>query len=416
LKKESGLVLLIVLALTLWRPAHAEEKTAHWVGTWASSPQLADARNALPSPGLANSTLRQVVHVTIGGKTIRVRFSNAFGTTPLTLSSVHVAQAREGGKVLPESDKALSFHGQPSVTIPPGAFWLSDPVDFDLAPLSDLAVTIYLESAPAEITTHPGSRTISYLQSGNVVSAAEMPAAAKVEHWYFLNGVDVVAPNSAAAIVALGDSITDGAKSTTNMNGRWPDAFARRLQADKSTANIGILNEGIGANRLLREGVGPNVLARLDRDVLAQTGARWLIVLEGINDIGTSQRTPTAAGIISAYEQIIQRAHARGMLVYGATILPFAGAAYFNPEGETDRQTVNNWIRTSCEFDAVIDLDLAARDPENPTHLSQAADSGDHLHPADQGYKLLAEAIDLRLFAKSGPPKRSDCKKPRAPK
>ena len=379
------------------------------MGAWASSPQLTDARSLPPAPGLANSTLREIVHVSLGGKTIRVRFSNAFGTTPLVLASVHVALARESSKVLAASDKAVTFHGQPSVSIPPGASMLSDPLDFEMPPLSDLAVTTYMESAPAEITAHPGSRTTSYLQTGNVVSAPEMPNAVPVEHWYFLNGIDVAAPSSAAAIVAFGDSITDGAKSTTNMNSRWPDALARRLHANKATANLGILNEGIGGNRLLRDGIGPSALARFDRDVLAQAGARWLIVLEGINDIGTSQHESVAEGIIAAYHQIIQRAHARDMLVYGVTILPFAGAGYFNPEKETERQKVNNWIRTSCEFDAVIDWDLATRDSANPGRLSQAADSGDHLHPGDPGYKLMAEAIDLRLFAKSAPAKRPDC-------
>jgi lysophospholipase L1-like esterase len=284
---------------------------------------------------------------------------------------------------------------------------VSDPLSFDLPALSDLAVTIHLNDAPAAITTHPGSRTTSYLQSGDAVSAADLPKAGTVDHWYFLNGVDVSGGASAGSIVTLGDSITDGAKSTTNKNGRWPDTLARRLQQNKSTAQIAVLNQGIGGNRLLHDGLGPNALARFDRDVLAQSGVRWLIVLEGVNDLGTranartrGEQAATLEDMIGAYEQIILRAHAHSIRVYGATILPYEGAFYFTPEAEADRQAINKWIRTSGKFDGVIDWDAATRDPQHPTHLSAAADSGDHLHPADAGYQIMGDAIDLKLFAK----------------
>jgi lysophospholipase L1-like esterase len=388
------------------RPS-AVDQAGRWVGAWASAQQRADATNGPPAPGFADSTLRQIVHVSIGGKKMRVRFSNEYGDAALTIRSAHVAPAGAGGAIRPESDKALTFHGQPSVTIPPGAPMFSDPVDFDLAPLSDLAVTIRLQGAPNDVTTHPGARATSYLQAGDAVSAAELPTAARTNHWYFLSGVDVLARSSGAAVVALGDSITDGRGSTTDQNGRWPDALARRLQANETTADIGVLNAGIGGNRVLNDGLGPNALARLDRDVLSQSGVRWLIVLQGINDLGTranararTEHAATARELIGAYEQIVLRAHAHNIRVYGATILPCEGSSYFSPDLEADRQAVNNWIRTSGRLDGVIDFDAAARDPRKPSQLSAVADSGDRLHPADAGYRIMADAIDLKLFAK----------------
>jgi lysophospholipase L1-like esterase len=224
-----------------------------------------------------------------------------------------------------------------------------------------------------------------------------MPEAAKTPHWYYLCGVDVPAGNG-AAVAILGDSITDGRGSTTDANRRWPDNLARRFQADPRTARLGVLNHGIGGNAVLRGGLGPTALARLDRDVLAQPGVRWLIVLEGINDLGGKKTT--AEELIVSFEQIILRAHDRGILVYGATIMPCGESFYFSPELETARQTINTWIRTSGAFDAVIDMDVATRDPQNPTHLLAAADSGDHLHLNDQGYRIMADAVDLKLFLK----------------
>lgn len=404
---------LITAALVTMGATPAGQRTTSaadaWVGTWASSQQLTEDANLPPPPGFADTTLRQVVHVSIGGTRLRVRFSNTFGHTALTLRAARIARSAGGGAIHPASDRALTFQGRSSVTIPEGALIVSDPVDVDLPPLSDLAVTIYVRGTPAEVTGHPGSRTTSYLQRGDAITAPELPAAGRVDHWYFLSGIDVVAPSSAGAVAILGDSITDGRGSTTNGNDRWPDNLARRLQSGKAAAQVAVLNHGIGGNRLLRDGLGPNGLARLDRDVLAQPGVRWLIVLEGINDIGTAsgarakgEPAATADDIIGAYEQIVARAHAQSIRVYGATIMPFEGFTYgnyFTPEGEADRRKVNEWIRTSGRFDAVIDFDAITRDPDRPSRLSPAVDGGDHLHPSVAGYRIMADAVDLALFA-----------------
>jgi lysophospholipase L1-like esterase len=382
-----------------------------WVGTWACSPQRAEPAQAPPAPGFADTTLRQVVRVSLGGRRLRVRFSNAFGTTPLEVKSAGIALSAGAAAIRPGTARPLSFHGRSGVTIPPGAPMLSDALDFDLPPLADVTLSVRLQGAPADLTIHPGSRTTSYLHPGEAVSAVDPPAAARIDHWYFVNGIDVFAPPPAAAVAILGDSITDGRGSTTNGNDRWTDQLARRLQADARTAQVAVLNHGIGGNRLLRDGLGPSALARLDRDVLAQTGVRWLVVLEGINDIGTrvsarekGEPYATADDLIAAYAQIVARARAHGLRVYGATILPFEGAFYFTPDGEADRQRVNGWIRTSGAFDAVIDLDAATRDPRQPARLSAEVDGGDHLHPSAAGYRIMAAAVDLALFQPAAMP------------
>jgi lysophospholipase L1-like esterase len=406
----TALILALGLLAQPARPA-AHASGARWVGTWATAPQLVEPDNLPPSPGFRDSTLRQVVRVSIGGKKLRARFSNAFGGEALTLSA-RIARSTGGSGIARETDRPLTFLGRSSVSIPAGALAISDAIDLDVPPLSDLAVTIYVRDAPREITGHPGSRTTSFLQAGNLADAAELAAAARVEHWYFLSGVDVLAGREAAAIAVLGDSITDGRGSTTDRHDRWPDLLARRLQGAQGTSQIAVLNQGIGGNRLLHDGLGPNALARLDRDILAQPGVRWVVVLEGINDIGTGpslrakgEPAPTADDIIFAYEQIIERARGHGLLIYGATIMPFEGFTYmdyYSPEREADRQRVNAWIRTSGRFDGVIDFDAATRDPERASRLSAAVDGGDHLHPSANGYRIMADAIDLRLFAATG--------------
>jgi lysophospholipase L1-like esterase len=355
---------------------------------------LTEPANMPPEPGLADATLRQVVHVSLGGKRLRVRFSNAFGTKPLTILAAHLAPSAGGAVIKPESGRPLTFGGRTLVTIPTGAPMISDPIHFELAALADLAVTIRVKDPTKAITGHPGARCTSYLQAGDHLKAPDLPRAARTPHWYYLCGVDVETAGSAVAV--LGDSITDGRGSPTDCNGRWTDHLARRLHQDATTTGVGVLNEGLGGNRVLNDGLGPNALARLDRDVLMQPGVRWVIVLEGINDLGT--RSATAGDLIGAYEQIVRRAHARGIKVYGATLMPCEGSFYFNPELEAARQTINAWIREPGRFDAVIDFDVATRDPRKPSRLSAAVDGGDHLHPGGEGYRIMAAAVDLQLF------------------
>jgi lysophospholipase L1-like esterase len=301
------------------------------------------------------------------------------------------------------------------VIVPAGADYVSDPVKFPAAPLSDLAITLHIDTPPAQQTGHPGSRATSYVIHGDQLSAADLPDAKKVEHWYFIAGVDVDATSQAAAIVTLGDSITDGHGATTNGNDRWPDILARRLRAQPDTKNIAVLNHGIGGNRLLLDGLGPNALARFDHDVLAQPGVRYVIVLEGVNDLGMFSKdgaVPPAAHqqevgrITGAYEQIVTRSHAHGIQVFGGTIMPFVGSAFYHPgpETEADRQTINEWIRAPGHFDAVIDFDKLVHDPEHPDRLLPKFDSGDHLHPSPAGYAAMGEAVPLSLFIPAPPP------------
>jgi lysophospholipase L1-like esterase len=284
-------------------------------------------------------------------------------------------------------------------------------VPFPVAALSNLAISIHYDQPPTGETGHPGSRATSYVVHGDLVSAASLPDAKTVEHWYQVSGVDVVASPDGGAVVTLGDSITDGHGATTNGNDRWTDVLAARMQGDKSARMVGVLNEGIGGNRLLLDGLGPNALARFDRDVLAQTAVRAVVVLEGVNDLGTLTRdhdvsaeehAALVAQIEGAYAQMIERAHAHGIRVVGATILPYGGSNYYHPgaESEADRQVINAWIRGAGHFDAVVDFDKVTRDPAHPDRLLPAYDSGDHLHPGPAGYKAMGEAIPLSLFKK----------------
>lgn len=382
-----------------------------WLGSWASSQQIPEPANALPPVALRDATLRQIVHLTVGGKELRVRLSNAFGTAPLTILAVHIARpvSRETGSIDAASDRALTFGGSASVTIPARAEYYSDPVAFDAPALSDVAITLYLEVPPQRQTSHPGSRETAFLVHGDHIADAALTGATTVAHWYFVSGVDVRERDAGAAIVALGDSITDGHATPDNSNTRWPDDLARRLESTPATRDLSVLNVGTGGNRLLLDGLGPNALARFDRDVLAQTGVRYLIVLEGVNDLGTATRlAPISAAqhtvlvhqMIGAYEQIILRAHAHGIMVIGGTITPYMGSDYYHPgaASEADREAVNAWIRQPGHFDAVVDFDRVVRDPKHPDRLLPAYDSGDHLHPSPAGYRAMAAAIPLALF------------------
>ena len=396
--------------------AHAQTK---WVGSWATSQQLVEPQNSIPADDLKDATLRQIVHLTIGGPELRVRLSNRYGSVPLHFTSVHIARpiAPDASKIDPTSDRQLTFSGLQDVIVPVGADYLSDPITYATKPLSDLAITVYIDQWPQDQTGHPGSRATSYLVHGNRVTAPELAAAKKIDHWYFIAGVDVTSSPKTLSVVVVGDSITDGHGATTNGNDRWPDILAKRLQAASATQSIAVLNHGIGGNRLLINGLGPNALARFDHDVLAQPGVRYLFVLEGINDIGMLSRTAEVSQaehdlhvkqIISAYEQIIARAHVHGITVFGCTILPFVGSGFYHPgpATEAERQAVNEWIRTPGHFDGLIDFDRVTRDPEHPDRLLAVFDSGDHLHPSPAGYSAMANAIPLSIFQSTKPASR----------
>ena len=380
-------------------PKPAAAPAPHWLGTWTASQQLVEPRNMPPAP-LANSTLRQVIHVSLGGPRIRVLLSNLFGDGPVAIGAARIARSAGGSAIEPASEQRLTFGGADSLTIPAGQSITSDLLAFQVSPLSNLAVTLRIGAAPSALTGHPGSRTTSYLKVGDWVSAPDLADAATTEHWYLLANLDVAAEGS--AVVTLGNSITDGHGAGTNRDDRWPDNLARRLLADPRTAHVSVLNAGIGGNCILRDCLGPAALSRYARDVLDQNGVRWEIVLEGVNDIGGT-RSPAAAdsvatGLIEGYRQMIALAHARGLRIYGATILPFGGSFYDRPGHEEARQKVNAWIRTSLAFDAVVDFDAVMRDPSQPARLLPRADSGDHLHPGEEGYRMMAVAIDLGLF------------------
>jgi lysophospholipase L1-like esterase len=399
--------LIVALATLLCvQPLLAKPEAKKWVGTWASAPLLdGHAKNAeelLTEGTQSGATLREVVHVSIGGETVRVRFSNLYGTSPLVIGAVEIAQTLKGVAIVPGTGKAVTFNGQPSVSIPAGALAVSDPTPFKLAPLSDLTVSFFLPNPTGPVTEHQLGNATSYHVTGNVVSSASLESPITATSWYYLNGVDTLAAADAGAVITIGDSITDGAKSTIDTNHRWPDELARRLQADPKYRNLSVLNEGISGNKILLDGAGPNALARFDRDVIAQSGAKYLLILEGINDIGRLHGTPdaglTAADLISALNQMVVRAHDHGIAVIGCTLTPYHGAGYYTENGEAIRKAVNDWIRTGGALDGFVDFEAAVRDPNHPDTYLPSVDPGDHLHPNDAGYKAMGDAIDLKLF------------------
>lgn len=403
--------MLVILACSAAH-SNAQARPQTWVASWSASQQIPEPQNAMAADDLRDATVRQIFHLSVGGPALRVHISNAFGTDALQITSAHIARpvSTFSSAIDPATDKALTFAGSSNVTVPPGAEIVSDALDFPAVALSDVSVTFHLDLPPARQTGHPGSRATSYFVHGDFVAAQNLPDAKHVDHWYQVSEIDVLAPAGAASIVVLGDSITDGHGATTNGNDRWTDILAQRLQKSPATQTIGIVNHGIGGNHLLTDGLGPNALARIDRDVLAPAGVRWVIVLEGINDLGglardgevsPSEHAALVKRVISAYEQIVLRAHAHGLRVFGATIMPYMGSGYYHPGplSEADRQAVNAWIRAEGHFDGVIDFDSVVRDPQHPDHLLPDYDGGDHLHPSPAGYRAMGEAVPLSLFA-----------------
>ncbi len=401
--KIAPFLIAVFLAQALFANPKAESK---WIATWVSAQQPVDAQNQPPAPGLRGNTLRQIVQPSLSGSALRITFSNAYGDGPLTIGAATVARSQGATVIESNSVCDLTFGGQHSITLQPGASLTSDPVSIAVRAFENLAISTYCTAVSSLVTGHPGSRTTSFVEPGNQVSVGKFKAPKVTDHWYFLAELDVLADASASAVLVLGDSITDGRGSITNENNRWPDNLARRLRANPGTANVAVLNQGIGGNRVLRNGLGPSALQRFESDVLIPPGVRWVIIFEGINDVGTAvsarakgEPAATAQDIIAGYAQMIAKARARGLKVYGATLMPFQGFdMYYNARSDADRIAVNQWIRTPGNFDGVIDFDEIARDPKNPVRLSARIDGGDHLHPSASGYKVMADAIDLSLF------------------
>lgn len=405
MKKIASLACLLLLFVFAVVPvsvsAAPQQAGDHWVATWMASPM-----QGTWADGFQNQTVRMIAHISLGGSRVRVEFSNAFGAQSLTIGAAHVGIQSNGAAIVSGSDRALKFNGSTSVTIPPGALEVSDPVDLTVAPLSNLAISVFVPEQTEPATYHASGLHTTYISGpGDFTADQDMHSQWTTASYYWLSGVDVEAGADAAAIVALGDSITDGAHSSLNANMQWPSQLAERLQKNPATTHIAVANAGIGGNRILHDVSGPNALARLDRDVIARAGVKYVIVLESINDLGWPHEAAshgtqevTAEQLIGGLRQIIDRAHAHGIKVFGATLTPYGGANYFSEEGEQKRETINQWIRTGGAFDGVVDFDAAVRDPNNPKQFAPANDSGDHLHPNDTGYKAMANSIDLSLF------------------
>ena len=400
-------VFAVAVALT-WPALTMGQDTSQappWVATWATSPSTPGQFGQAGAAGRAfeNQTLRQIVHTSVGGDSVRIRISNRHGSIPLEIGAVHIASRREGAQIEAASDRTVSFGAETSIRIPVGAFVLSDPVALEVLPMADLAISIYFPSDTGTPTSHGTALQTNYISPpGNFVATDQIPDAETSQSWFFLTAVEVRPSERTGVVVTLGNSITDGTLSTVDANSRWPDHLARRLAARGSGA-LGVVNAGIAGNRVLNDlgGFGVNALARLELDVLSLPGVTHVVVLEGINDIGLfgtlAPEEVSSDEIIAGHRQLIARVHARGLKIYGATLTPFEGAFYFSPEDEVKRQAVNAWIRTSGAYDAVIDFDAATRDPTRPSRFRPGF-SGDNLHPNDVGYKAMADAIDLTLF------------------
>jgi lysophospholipase L1-like esterase len=359
-----------------------------------------------PPTTVNNQTLRQIVRTSVGGSRVRIVLSNAFGTAPIEIGAGNIALRDKDSSLVTSSVKPLTVAGASTFTVLAGATLVTDPIDLAVPPVSDLVIDLYVPNdlgiSPSPVTTHNGASQTNFVsETGNHSGVTNLPVNARSGAWFMIARVEVMAPAGTAAVVTFGDSITDGARSTADTNNRWPDQLARRLAARKG-GGVAVLNAGISGNRVLGDGAGVSALARFDRDVLMQTGVTHVVVMEGINDIGIARNnpSPSADDLIAGHKQLIDRAHARGLKIYGATLTPYEGAAYYSPEGEAKRQALNNWIRTSKAYDGVIDFDMVTRDPAAPTKFLPAYDSGDHLHPGDAGYKAMGDAVDLALFGK----------------
>ncbi|MPQ55848.1 SGNH/GDSL hydrolase family protein [Duganella sp. FT27W] len=390
-------------------PGTASDPGQHWVASWGTAQMVPETANELPAANWRDASIRQIVHLSLGGSEVRVRLSNAYGTAPLLVDAASVARAVAPGRAAIDAAtlKVLTFDGRSAVTIPAGAEYYSDPVSLDAPAGADLAISLHFTGEPARQTSHSGARASSFLAAGNRTADADWPGAATVTRWFAIADVDVLAPRAAGALVAIGDSITDGYGVTTDGNDRWTDVLAARLRRDN--VPIGTVNAGIGGGRMLKDGLGPNLVSRFERDVLGRAGVTHALVLIGVNDLGNLHRnTPDLpadrqqllADLRLAHRQLATRARARGVCLIGATVTPYVGSDYYHPEpaNEADRQELNAWIRDAGVFDAVTDFDAALRDPAQPQRLAPQYDSGDHLHPSLAGYRAMADAVPLEML------------------
>lgn len=401
----------VILLLECFAAAAAAQNKEHWVTTWATAQQLAP-QPPLPGPRpnvpatLKNQTVRMIARTSIGGRSVRIQVSNAIGSKPLVIGKAHIALRDKGAAIVPMSDRALTFGGRSTMTVPAGALIVSDPVDLVVPKLTDLAISLFLPEDTGAPSIHPIGLHTNYIAEGEVTAKTSLGSSATTTAYLWLSSIDVLAPANAGAIVAFGDSITDGFVTTIDKDQAWPTLLAKRLAETKSSEMLGVLNLGIAGNRVLRDGAGVSALARFDRDVLSRAGVRWMTLLEGINDITFSAlpvfstEVVTAEDLIGGYRQIIERAHMHGIKVVGATIMPVGGVSTYRESGEAVRQAVNQWIRSSGAFDAVIDFDAVMRDPADPKRLRPEFDPGDHVHPDDKGNERMAQAIDLAIFFK----------------
>ncbi len=399
-RKIFSTVLFFCLLLTFTANA---AKTINWVGTWSTAPQLVEPNNMPPSPGLTNNAIRQIVRISIGGERIRLKFTNEHGDSPVSIKSAQIALSTGGAEINASSTKKLTFSGKEAIQIEAGKTVYSDPIVFHLDSRMDVAITLYFGQTSAKVTGHPGSRTTSYLVAGNDPSVSDFTKGVKTEHWYIINSIDVEAPQQAGAVAILGNSITDGRGSTTNLQNRWPDILSERLLTNPATKQVGVLNMGIGGNCMLAGGLGPTGKSRFERDILNQAGVKWVIIYLGVNDLGgvrnEASSLSTADKLIQSYKDMIAAAHAKNLKIYGATIMPFKGNGYYNTFSETARQKTNTWIRTSGAFDAVIDFDVVLQNPQDPAAMLSAFDfQNDFLHPSFEGHTLMGQFVPISLF------------------